>query len=150
MLVLYLAFILKASSCCCKLYILLALVLLLFGVKRAYDSGNDMFLFLFYHSFITVIYVRMLFNCFCWWIFPCGNFWKGTWPGEFSLKIKEVYMFRRNLSRVPLKILTRWLIFLTILKVSSAIKDPDVEGVVKFTVILSTPETYVLNSYNNF
>ncbi|TKY60478.1 LRR receptor serine/threonine-protein kinase [Spatholobus suberectus] len=52
----------------------------------------------------------------------------GTQPGEFSLEIKEVHMFRPNFSRGPLKILTRWLIFLTILKVSCAIKDPDVEG----------------------
>ncbi|XP_027919529.1 probable LRR receptor-like serine/threonine-protein kinase At5g63710 isoform X1 [Vigna unguiculata] len=56
------------------------------------------------------------------------QFYLWTRPGEFSSEIKEVYMFRRNLSRVPLKILTRWLIFLTILKVSSAIKDPDIEG----------------------
>lgn len=37
-------------------------------------------------------------------------------------------MFRPNSSRGPLKILTRWLIFLTIFKISFAIKDPDVEG----------------------
>nr|XP_007159894.1 hypothetical protein PHAVU_002G276600g [Phaseolus vulgaris]ESW31888.1 hypothetical protein PHAVU_002G276600g [Phaseolus vulgaris] len=37
-------------------------------------------------------------------------------------------MFRPNFSRGLLKILTRWLIFLSILTVSSAIKDPDVEG----------------------
>ncbi|KAG5058467.1 hypothetical protein JHK86_013463 [Glycine max] len=37
-------------------------------------------------------------------------------------------MFRQNFSRGPLKILTRWLIFLTILQVGCAIKDPDVEG----------------------
>jgi len=81
---------------------------------------------------------------FCWWIFPFENFWKGTRPGEFSLEIKEVYMFRPNFSRGPLKILTRWLIFLTILIVSSAIKDPDVEGVLKFSVILSSSEAYVV------
>ncbi|XP_020226769.1 probable LRR receptor-like serine/threonine-protein kinase At5g63710 [Cajanus cajan] len=37
-------------------------------------------------------------------------------------------MFRPNFSRGPLKILTRWLIFLTIFKLSSAINNPDIEG----------------------
>ncbi|KAL2342873.1 hypothetical protein Fmac_004158 [Flemingia macrophylla] len=37
-------------------------------------------------------------------------------------------MFRLNFSRGPLKILTRWLIFLTVLKLSSTITDPDTEG----------------------
>ncbi|XP_061346887.1 probable LRR receptor-like serine/threonine-protein kinase At5g63710 [Gastrolobium bilobum] len=37
-------------------------------------------------------------------------------------------MFPPSFSRGPLKILTRWLIFLSVLKLSYAIKDPDVEG----------------------
>ncbi|KAK7247626.1 hypothetical protein RIF29_42513 [Crotalaria pallida] len=56
---------------------------------------------------------------------------KGTTRrGEFSLEIKEAtYMSSPNFSCDPLiKILVRWLIFLSVLKLSYAFKDPDVEG----------------------
>lgn len=54
-------------------------------------------------------------------------------------------MFRPNLSGAPLNISMRWLIFLlVVLKLSYAIKDPDVEGMVKFAVIHFSPEACIV------
>ncbi|MED6218424.1 hypothetical protein PIB30_026528 [Stylosanthes scabra] len=39
-----------------------------------------------------------------------------------------MYMFHINFIRDPLTILTRWLIFLSVFKLTYAVKDPDIEG----------------------
>ena len=61
-------------------------------------------------------------------------------PGEYSLETNDSCMFGSLLSWRPLRLITRWLIFLMLLKLSNSSAKPDVEGMWDSTFVFIHPK----------